>query len=89
MKQYLVTASQMKHYDANTIEKIGIPALVLMERAALVTVEEIQRVCPVKQNKVLVVAGCGNNGGDGLAIGRLLMLQGLSLIHISEPTRPY
>lgn len=76
MKQYLVTASQMKHYDANTIEKIGIPGLVLMERAALVTVEEIQRVCPAKQNKVLVVAGCGNNGGDGLAIGRLLMLQG-------------
>ena len=89
MKQYLVTASQMKHYDANTIEKIGIPALVLMERAALVTVEEIQRVCPVKQNKVLVVAGCGNNGGDGLAIGRLLMLQGyrVEIVMIGDRTK--
>lgn len=76
MKQYLVTASQMKHYDTNTIEKIGIPGLVLMERAALVTVEEIQKNCSKPQAKVLVVAGCGNNGGDGLAIGRLLMLQG-------------
>lgn len=76
MRHYLVTASEMKRYDANTIDKIGIPGLVLMERAALVTVEELQRIYPDKPQKVLVVAGCGNNGGDGLAIGRLLMMQG-------------
>lgn len=89
MKQYLVTASQMKRYDANTIEKIGIPGLVLMERAALVTVEEIQKTCPARQAKVLVAAGCGNNGGDGLAIGRLLMLQGyrVELVMIGDPMK--
>lgn len=76
MKQYLVTAFEMKRYDTNTIEQIGIPSLVLMERAALVTVEELRKRCADKRAKVLVVAGCGNNGGDGLAIGRLLMLQG-------------
>lgn len=76
MKQYLVTASQMKRYDTNTIEQIGIPSLVLMERAALVTVEELQNIYGKKRAKVLIAAGCGNNGGDGLAIGRLLMLQG-------------
>lgn len=76
MKQFLVTASEMKRYDANTTEKYQIPSLVLMERAALVTVEEIQHVCGNKPCRVLVIAGCGNNGGDGLAIGRLLMLQG-------------
>ncbi len=79
MKHYLVTASEMKRYDANTIEQIGIPGLVLMERAALVTVEELQRIYPGKPRKILVVAGCGNNGGDGLAIGRLLMLQGCTV----------
>ena len=76
MKQYVVTASEMKRYDTNTIEKYHIPSLLLMERAALVTVEELQHARGDRPCKVLVVAGCGNNGGDGLAIGRLLMLQG-------------
>ena len=76
MKQYLVTASEMKRYDTNTIEKYRIPSLLLMERAALVTVEELQRTCGMEPCRVLIAAGCGNNGGDGLAVGRLLMLQG-------------
>ena len=76
MRQYIVTASEMKRYDGNTIEKYQIPSLVLMERAALVTVEELQRVCGTEPCRVLVMAGGGNNGGDGLAVGRLLMLLG-------------
>ena len=76
MKQYVVTASEMKRYDANTIQKYKVPSLLLMERAALVTVEELQHARGDKPCRVLIVAGCGNNGGDGLAIGRLLMLQG-------------
>lgn len=79
MKQYLVTASEMKCYDGNTIEKYHMPALLLMERAALATVEELQRVRGNNPCSVLVVAGCGNNGGDGLAVGRLLMLQGYTV----------
>ena len=79
MKQYVVTALEMKRYDANTIEKYHMPSLLLMERAALVTVEEINRVHGEKPCRVLVVAGCGNNGGDGLAVGRLLMLQGYAV----------
>lgn len=76
MRQYVVTASQMKRYDANTINKFHMPSLLLMERAALITVEELQRVYGNTPCRVVVVAGSGNNGGDGLAIGRLLMLQG-------------
>ena len=75
MKQYLVTASEMKRYDNNTIHKFQIPALLLMERAALVTVDELQRIRGNSPCSVLVAAGCGNNGGDGLAVGRLLMQQ--------------
>ena len=44
MKEYLVTAAQMKQYDKNTIDIHRIPSLLLMERAALVTVEAIQNV---------------------------------------------
>lgn len=83
--QFLVNAAQMKSYDRNTIENIGISSLVLMERAAVATVEEIRGRFPKisrrengKERKisVLVVAGCGNNGGDSLAIGRILMEYG-------------
>ena len=76
MKQFVVTASEMKRYDTNTIEKYQMPSLLLMERAALVTAEELEQACGGKPCKVLVMAGCGNNGGDGLAVGRLLMLKG-------------
>ncbi len=76
MKQYLVTASEMKRYDRHTIERFKIPSLILMERAALVTVEEIRKRWGTNLKNVLIVAGNGNNGGDGLAVGRLLMLEG-------------
>lgn len=82
MKQYLVTACEMKQYDANTIVNYHIPSLILMERAALVTVEEIRYVCGEQPCRVLVVAGCGNNGGDGLAAGRLLMLLGYEVTFV-------
>ena len=82
MKQYLVTASEMKRYDRNTIEKYRLPSLLLMERAALVTVEEIRRVYGKAPCRVAVIAGGGNNGGDGLAVGRLLMLQGYEVTFI-------
>ena len=44
MRQYLVTAEEMRRYDANTIERFHVPGLLLMERAALVTVEELHLV---------------------------------------------
>lgn len=82
MKQYLVTAAEMKRYDAATIEKHQIPSLVLMERAALATVEELQRERGAAPCRVLVAAGCGNNGGDGLAAGRLLMAEGYTVTFV-------
>ncbi|MDE7016941.1 MAG: NAD(P)H-hydrate dehydratase [Lachnospiraceae bacterium] len=74
--EYLVTGTEMKEYDKNTTERLQMPSLVLMERAALVTVEQIKQEKGDYKYRVLVVAGCGNNGGDGFAIGRLLLLQG-------------
>lgn len=73
--KYAVTGCEMKTYDQRTIEEIRIPAMVLMERAALATVDVILQQSSAP-DKVLVVAGTGNNGGDGLAVGRLLALQG-------------
>ncbi len=84
MKRYLVTAEEMKRYDANTIEQFHVPGILLMERAALVTVEEIQRMRGKASCRVLVLSGRGNNGGDGLAVGRLLMLQGYEVIFVLQ-----
>ncbi len=76
--RYLVSASEMREYDSNTIERIGIPACVLMERAALAAVEAIEEFCAGggRAMPVLVMAGMGNNGGDGLAVARLLCEKG-------------
>lgn len=83
--KYLVTSREMKQYDANTIDKIGIPGMVLMERAALSVSAQIEKRfgscsgntgCVSEADKVLVVAGVGNNGGDGLALARLLAEMG-------------
>lgn len=73
--KYILNAKEMKAYDGDTSGRIGIPSMVLMERAALAAVEEIL-TCRGLPGKVLIVAGTGNNGGDGLAIGRLLAEKG-------------
>lgn len=77
--RYLVSAAEMKRYDSNTTEKTGIPACVLMERAALGALDVIDRHFGEEAAKktensgsVLIMAGMGNNGGDGLALARLL-----------------
>ena len=79
--KYLVTAQEMKQYDKNTIEYLGIPGPVLMERAALAAEEFLkERFAAVKERtKVLIFAGMGNNGGDGLALARLLAADGYTV----------
>lgn len=73
--QYIVTKKEMQAIDAYTIEKIGIPSAVLMERAALSVVEEVERI-NVSHGRILIVVEGGNNGGDGLAAGRILLQRG-------------
>lgn len=74
--RYLVTAEEMRRYDANTIEKIKIPGMVLMERAALAARDAVLERLG-KRGSVLILAGTGNNGGDGLALARLLSEAGV------------
>ena len=73
--QYIVTKKEMQAIDAYTMDKIGIPSAVLMERAALSVVEEIERL-NVSHGRILIVVEGGNNGGDGLAVGRILLERG-------------
>lgn len=84
--KYILTASQMKYADKRMIENIGIPSMVLMERAALQTVKAMKEV-GIDLKKTLIVCGSGNNGGDGFAIGRLLIEEGYEpeIIFVGNP----
>ena len=73
--EVLVTGSQMKELDAYTIKKMGVPSLVLMERAGLAVYQEMLRE-KLPLDKTLVLCGGGNNGADGVVIARLLFLAG-------------
>ena len=70
---YLVTGREMSLYDHNTIEYLKVPALILMEQAALAVVEEVGRLFSPSEGRVLILAGGGNNGADALAVARLLI----------------
>ena len=87
--QYIVTKKEMQAIDAYTIDKIGIPAAVLMERAALLLVEQIIHLNTTKGRILIVVEG-GNNGGDGLAAARILIGRGyqVDIMNIGGITRP-
>lgn len=71
----VLTAAAMKEADRRTIEEIGLPGAVLMEAAGMRITEAVLAINP-GYKKVVVVAGPGNNGGDGLVAARLLSLAG-------------
>ncbi len=73
--KYIVTKKEMQAIDAYAVDKVGIPAAVLMERAALQIAQEVERLNPTKGRVLIVVEG-GNNGGDGLALARILLGKG-------------
>ncbi|MBQ2407428.1 MAG: NAD(P)H-hydrate epimerase, partial [Lachnospiraceae bacterium] len=76
--QYLTTAEEAKCIDNISINKIGIPSLVLMEKAALSVYTNITNIfgSPDEAGKILAVCSVGNNGGDGIAVARLLKESG-------------
>ena len=89
--KYLVTGKEMKVLDQNTSGHFHVPQEVLMEQAAMAFARQL--LCVVKYGavngqetlasdesrigRVLVVCGIGNNGGDGIAVARLLNQMGI------------
>lgn len=68
----IFSAAQIKKWDAFTIKNEPITSLDLMERAAMACVEWITNHYPASTH-FKIFCGKGNNGGDGLAIARLLL----------------
>jgi hydroxyethylthiazole kinase-like uncharacterized protein yjeF len=70
--QPLLTSAQIHEADAYTIAHEPIVSIDLMERASTAFVGRFMEHFGVKQRKISVYCGTGNNGGDGLAIARIL-----------------
>jgi len=76
----IVTAKEMQDIDRTAIDDYGIPGIVLMENAAKgVVITLFKKFSDIKNKKVGVFAGKGNNGGDGLAVARLLADENISV----------
>lgn len=71
MKTTICTAAQARLADKTAIHEYKIPSLILMEHAALGCTKIIQNHLQ-PGDQILILCGSGNNGGDGLAIARLL-----------------
>ncbi len=70
-----VTAGQMREIDRATIEDHGFPGCVLMENAGRAVAEAAVELLP-PAGRALVLAGKGNNGGDGFVAARHLVERG-------------
>ncbi|KAA8439794.1 NAD(P)H-hydrate epimerase [Weissella paramesenteroides] len=73
-----VTAQEMQRFSHYTTDEIGVHPLVLMERAAI-SVMEVLGAGTFDLTNVLVIAGLGNNGGDGIAVTRMLAQKGVNV----------
>lgn len=76
----ILNATQMREADRRTIEEIGIASLVLMENAGRQVVAAIEASFPeLASQRVAIVCGRGNNGGDGFVVARTLQQRGVDV----------
>ena len=85
--EYVVTAAEMRAIDAATIDGIGLPGAVLMENAGRAVADAVvDELAAAGDGPVAVVAGGGNNGGDGFVVARVLRARGVdAMVLLAAP----
>ncbi|EOR92612.1 NAD(P)HX epimerase [Arcticibacter svalbardensis MN12-7] len=78
----ILSAAQMRDTDAHTCTTFNLSSLQLMEQASQSFVKAFSRTYPERYLKIAVYCGTGNNGGDGLAIARLLYQEGYNHLDV-------
>src|SRR5205823_3187916 len=68
---FSLTRAQVRELDRRAIHEYGVPGVVLMENAGRGAAELLVRLNPERQ-RVLILCGPGNNGGDGFVMARHL-----------------
>lgn len=85
----LPSQSEMAEIDKLTIDS-GVASLTLMERAGQSVLREIEGHCQISaEQKICILCGPGNNGGDGLVVARLLRKKGCQPLVISTCASKY
>ena len=75
----ILTAKDFLAAEKESMKKEGITSSELMERAARQVVSFVYDLVEESESKVKVFCGIGNNGGDGLAVARLLIEAGVEV----------
>jgi hydroxyethylthiazole kinase-like uncharacterized protein yjeF len=76
----VANAEEMQELDRKAIETYRVPGMILMENAGRGAAEVISNTFPdIHKKKIAIIAGKGNNGGDGFVIARYLLNQGVSV----------
>ena len=85
----LASVEQMREMDQYAIAELGITEEILMENAALASVVLLQREVGIHGKKFVIFCGAGNNGGDGLAVARLITSSGgrAKIFLVSSPKK--
>lgn len=73
----ILPVEKIREADAFTIENEPVDSVDLMERAASKVYEWFMKRCKTKEVSVKIFCGIGNNGGDGLALARMLYFSGI------------
>src|SRR6186997_3167684 len=77
----VLSAAQMREADRRTIEEIGIPSLVLMENAGRQVVAAVEAMHgDLLEQRVAILCGRGNNGGDGFVVARTLLQRDVDVL---------
>jgi ADP-dependent NAD(P)H-hydrate dehydratase / NAD(P)H-hydrate epimerase len=82
----ILTASEMRETDRLTVEQFGVPSTALMENAGSAVARFVLREFP-RRNRITVLCGKGNNGGDGFVAARHLAEAGrtVTVVLLGDP----
>jgi NAD(P)H-hydrate epimerase len=88
----ILSRAQMRAFDRHAIDACGVPGVVLMENAGRGATDVLEREVlggDARGRRVVVVAGLGNNGGDGFVLARHLLLRGadVRVLVVGDPAR--
>ena len=85
----ILTSAEMRAADERTTAEHGVPSLTLMENAGQAVSRFVLRHYPAAQ-RITVLCGKGNNGGDGFVAARLLAAEGrqVSVLLLAETANP-
>ena len=75
---YIMSKKNCSNIDKQTIDEYNMPGIILMENVA----EQIFRNIRTLGNRYIIFCGNGNNGADGLAIGRKLIFDNKDVLFI-------